>query len=208
MHRSAAALSLALVAGAVHGPAPRAQQDGSGASTSQPRRPARPRAPSSRASSCSTAFEYEDAREAFVEAQKAAPGFAMAYWGEAMTYNHPLWAQTAPEAAREALGAARATGASSGWRRRGTTRNATGCAPSRRSTVRARSRPATPPTPPRCGGCTRSIRTTSRSRPSMLWPCSARATRAATSPPICVPRRWSWKTSLARTRSIRARRTT
>lgn len=49
-------------------------------------------------------FEYDDAREAFVEAQKAAPDFAMAYWGEAMTYNHPLWAQTAPEPARAALG--------------------------------------------------------------------------------------------------------
>ncbi len=33
-------------------------------------------------------FEYDDAREAFVEAQKADPGFAMAYWGEAMTFNH------------------------------------------------------------------------------------------------------------------------
>lgn len=49
-------------------------------------------------------FEYDDAREAFQQAQKAAPDFAMAYWGEAMTYNHPLWSQTAPEAAREALG--------------------------------------------------------------------------------------------------------
>jgi tetratricopeptide (TPR) repeat protein len=48
-------------------------------------------------------FEYEDAREAFREAQKAASGFAMAYWGEAMTYNHPLWAQTSPDAARETL---------------------------------------------------------------------------------------------------------
>jgi tetratricopeptide (TPR) repeat protein len=48
-------------------------------------------------------FEYEDAKDAFLEAQKAAPDFAMAYWGEAMTYNHPLWARTAPEAAREAL---------------------------------------------------------------------------------------------------------
>ncbi len=48
-------------------------------------------------------FEYDDAREAFVEAEKAAPGFAMAYWGEAMTHNHPLWAQTAPDLAREAL---------------------------------------------------------------------------------------------------------
>jgi tetratricopeptide (TPR) repeat protein len=48
-------------------------------------------------------FEYEDAREAFREAQNAASGFAMAYWGEAMTYNHPLWAQTSPDAARETL---------------------------------------------------------------------------------------------------------
>jgi tetratricopeptide (TPR) repeat protein len=48
-------------------------------------------------------FEYDDAREVFQEAQKAAPDFAMAYWGEAMTYNHPLWGQTAPEAAQAAL---------------------------------------------------------------------------------------------------------
>lgn len=48
-------------------------------------------------------FEYDDAREAFLEAQKVAPAFAMAYWGEAMTYNHPLWGQTAPEPARAAL---------------------------------------------------------------------------------------------------------
>ena len=33
-------------------------------------------------------FEHDDAREAFVEAQKADPNFAMAYWGEAMTFNH------------------------------------------------------------------------------------------------------------------------
>ncbi len=48
-------------------------------------------------------FEFDDAREAFVAAQAEAPGFAMAYWGEAMTHNHPLWAQTAPDLAREAL---------------------------------------------------------------------------------------------------------
>ena len=36
-------------------------------------------------------FEYEDAAEAFQKAQKIDPGFVMAYWGEAMTYNHPLW---------------------------------------------------------------------------------------------------------------------
>ncbi|WP_298239258.1 hypothetical protein [uncultured Algibacter sp.] len=36
-------------------------------------------------------FEYQDAREAFLEAQKLDPNMAMAYWGEAMTYNHSLW---------------------------------------------------------------------------------------------------------------------
>lgn len=36
-------------------------------------------------------FEYEDAREAFREAQRLDPSFAMAYWGEAMTHNHPVW---------------------------------------------------------------------------------------------------------------------
>ena len=48
-------------------------------------------------------FEYDDAKDAFVEAQQADPGFAMAYWGEAMTYNHAVWQQTAPEPARAAL---------------------------------------------------------------------------------------------------------
>ncbi|MGD8375446.1 MAG: hypothetical protein PVF68_04835 [Acidobacteriota bacterium] len=48
-------------------------------------------------------FEYEDAREAFREAQEVDPGFVLAYWGEAMTRNHPLWRQRDVEAAREAL---------------------------------------------------------------------------------------------------------
>ncbi len=48
-------------------------------------------------------FEYDDAREAFVEAQKADPAFAMAYWGEAMTFNHPVWQRTSPELAKAAL---------------------------------------------------------------------------------------------------------
>jgi tetratricopeptide (TPR) repeat protein len=38
-------------------------------------------------------FEYEDAREAFQAAQQTDPSFALAYWGEAMTHNHPLWFQ-------------------------------------------------------------------------------------------------------------------
>jgi len=48
-------------------------------------------------------FEYADAKEAFVEAQQIDPAFAMAYWGEAMTYNHPLWRQQEKEAALAAL---------------------------------------------------------------------------------------------------------
>lgn len=48
-------------------------------------------------------FEYEDAREAFLEAQSIDPDFAMAYWGEAMTYNHPLWARQLLEEGQEAL---------------------------------------------------------------------------------------------------------
>ena len=76
-------------------------------------------------------FEYDDAREAFVEAEKAAPGFAMAYWGEAMTHNHPLWAQTAPDLARARRCRAWRRQPTSARPRPRTTRNATGCAPSR-----------------------------------------------------------------------------
>lgn len=36
-------------------------------------------------------FEYEDAVSSFIAAEKADPDFAMAYWGEAMTFNHPVW---------------------------------------------------------------------------------------------------------------------
>ncbi len=48
-------------------------------------------------------FEYQDARDAFLEAQHRDPAFAMAYWGEALTYDHPLWGDENLEAAREAL---------------------------------------------------------------------------------------------------------
>jgi tetratricopeptide (TPR) repeat protein len=48
-------------------------------------------------------FEYEDAREAFRRARDIDPDFAMAYWGEAMTHNHPVWMQQDREAALAAL---------------------------------------------------------------------------------------------------------
>ena len=48
-------------------------------------------------------FEYEDARDAFLEAQKADPTMSLAYWGEAMTRNHALWQNQDQDAALEAL---------------------------------------------------------------------------------------------------------
>ncbi len=36
-------------------------------------------------------FEFDDAAEKFVQAQELDSNFVMAYWGEAMSYNHPLW---------------------------------------------------------------------------------------------------------------------
>jgi tetratricopeptide (TPR) repeat protein len=48
-------------------------------------------------------FEYASAAEAFQRAQTADPGFAMAYWGEAMTFNHPIWMQQDLNAGRTAL---------------------------------------------------------------------------------------------------------
>jgi pyruvate/2-oxoglutarate dehydrogenase complex dihydrolipoamide acyltransferase (E2) component len=48
-------------------------------------------------------FEYAAAAKAFRAAQAADPAFALAYWGEAMTYSHPLWGNENPGAARKAL---------------------------------------------------------------------------------------------------------
>lgn len=48
-------------------------------------------------------FEYARARDAFLRAQALDPDFAMAYWGEAMTANHPIWNQQDMAAGRAAL---------------------------------------------------------------------------------------------------------
>jgi tetratricopeptide (TPR) repeat protein len=55
-------------------------------------------------------FWYEEALEAFREATKADPDFAMGYWGEAMAHNHPLWGEQDTEAARKVIGKIRDTG--------------------------------------------------------------------------------------------------
>ena len=48
-------------------------------------------------------FEYEDAAKAFQSAERTDPAFAMAYWGEAMTYNRPVWNQVDVSAGQAAL---------------------------------------------------------------------------------------------------------
>src|SRR5262245_7245484 len=48
-------------------------------------------------------FEYQDAAESFREAQAIAPGFALAYWGEAMTNCHPIWQEENRDAAQAVL---------------------------------------------------------------------------------------------------------
>ena len=56
-------------------------------------------------------FEYGAAVEAFRRAEQLAPDFAMAYWGEAMTCNHPVWNardRACAMAALERLGPTRA----------------------------------------------------------------------------------------------------
>lgn len=48
-------------------------------------------------------FEYDSAAHEFREAQRLDPGFAMAYWGEAMTHTHPVWNEQDAATARKAL---------------------------------------------------------------------------------------------------------
>ena len=56
-------------------------------------------------------FWFDEAEEAFKKAEEIDPGFALAYWGEAMSHNHPLWSEQDLPAARavlQKLGATRA----------------------------------------------------------------------------------------------------
>jgi tetratricopeptide (TPR) repeat protein len=48
-------------------------------------------------------FEYGPAAALFRKAQQTDPAFAMAYWGEAMTYNHAVWMEQDITAARAVL---------------------------------------------------------------------------------------------------------
>jgi tetratricopeptide (TPR) repeat protein len=48
-------------------------------------------------------FEYDDAADAFRQAIEEDPSCVMAYWGEAMTYNHPIWQEQNYEEGKAAL---------------------------------------------------------------------------------------------------------
>ncbi len=48
-------------------------------------------------------FEYPDARASFQEASTIDPDFSMAYWGEALSHDHPLWRQRNVDESRAAL---------------------------------------------------------------------------------------------------------
>lgn len=48
-------------------------------------------------------FQYREARAEFQAARRLTPAFAMAYWGEALTYNEPLWFAQDPNSARAVL---------------------------------------------------------------------------------------------------------
>jgi hypothetical protein len=48
-------------------------------------------------------FAYPQAERAFAEAERIDPSFALAYWGEAMTYNHPIWYEVDVDRGRAAL---------------------------------------------------------------------------------------------------------
>lgn len=50
-------------------------------------------------------FGYEQAEKAFAEVLTTDPGCVMAYWGIAMSQNHPLWAPPTPDELRKGLAA-------------------------------------------------------------------------------------------------------
>lgn len=48
-------------------------------------------------------FQFDEAAAAFQKAEQLDPNFAMAYWGEAMSHNHPLWSEVDVPGAKAAL---------------------------------------------------------------------------------------------------------
>ena len=59
----------------------------------------------SRAAALLHSFGYEESRIAFNDAAKADPSCAMAYWGVARTWYHPIWAPPSPEELKQGAAA-------------------------------------------------------------------------------------------------------
>ena len=59
----------------------------------------------SRAAALLHSFGYEEARITFNDAAKADPACAMAYWGVARTWYHPIWAPPSPEELKQGAAA-------------------------------------------------------------------------------------------------------
>jgi hypothetical protein len=59
----------------------------------------------SRAAALLHSFGYEEARLAFNDAAKADPACAMAYWGVARTWYHPIWAPPSPDELKQGAAA-------------------------------------------------------------------------------------------------------
>lgn len=85
------------------GAPPAVQAGGLGVVTIQTSGSAEAERPFLRSVAALHSFEYEEANEAFRQAQKIDSHFAMAYWGEAMTYNQTLWRNENVPAARQTL---------------------------------------------------------------------------------------------------------
>ena len=104
-----------------------------------------------RATALLHSFFYDEARRVFGEVAATQPACAMAHWGVAMTYWHPIWTPPAPDeraAGRQAIERARAAGAGRDIER-GPDRGALGllrrpAAKRRRGDRHERSRPVLP----------------------------------------------------------------
>jgi hypothetical protein len=59
----------------------------------------------SRAAALLHSFGYEEARIAFTDAAKADTSCAMAHWGVARTWYHPIWAPPSPEELKQGAAA-------------------------------------------------------------------------------------------------------
>ena len=152
-------------------------------------------------------FEYEDARRSFVAAEMADPGFAMAYWGDAMTFNHPVWNELNAKAGQAALAKFEPTPEARAQRIADPRERAwfsaveilysgAGSKPERDARTR---RP--------CSSWPERIRKTTKRSSSTHWRCWAKAKACATFPPTCRPRR-SRRQSSRGTPTIRVRPTT